>query len=202
MDERILIVNERFNIKKIFIVFLVIGLVASLGFSLYFISERCEDYDTFVNGHHHNRLCYAERYRNSYDYDFRKNNVQESKMDCVEVLYDSGFEYAVSHYFEHYIGDAIIYLVLPVTLGALICLWLCSYKLIVTDKRIFGKVFLGKSIDLPLDFVTANATTQILRSISVSTPSGRICFLFVKNAKEINSTIRDLLIQRQNRSSI
>ena len=69
--------------------------------------------------------------------------------------------------------------------GFLIYLWLHSYELTVTDKRIYGKVAWGKRIDLPVDSVSAIATIRILKGVSVSTSSGRISFRVIKNADEI-----------------
>ncbi len=86
---------------------------------------------------------------------------------------------------------------LPFSLiGVLIYLWLRSYELIVTDKRIYGRVAWGKRVDLPLDSVSATATTT-LKGVSVSTSSGRISFRLIKNADAIYQTINGLLIARQ-----
>ncbi|MBQ8210547.1 MAG: SHOCT domain-containing protein [Clostridia bacterium] len=82
-------------------------------------------------------------------------------------------------------------------LGGLIYLWLRSYELTVTDKRVYGKVQFGKRVDLPVDSVSATATIQLLKGVSVSTSSGKISFLAIKNANEIYSTINNLLIERQ-----
>ena len=81
-------------------------------------------------------------------------------------------------------------------LGGLICLWLRSYELTVTDKRVYGKVQFGKRVDLPVDSVSATAKLGS-RGIAVSTPSGKICFRAIKNAKEIYGVINNLLIERQ-----
>ncbi len=82
-------------------------------------------------------------------------------------------------------------------IGALLYSWLKGYKLTVTDKRIYGKSAWGKRVDLPLDSVSAIATTSALKGVSVSTSSGRISFLVMKNANEVYMVISDLLIERQ-----
>ena len=70
-------------------------------------------------------------------------------------------------------------------------------EIVVTDKRIYGKVAFGKRVDLPLDSVSAVATTAFTQGVSVSTSSGRITFLFLSKKEKIASTIRKLLIERQ-----
>ena len=82
-------------------------------------------------------------------------------------------------------------------LGVLIYLWLRSYELTVTDKRVYGKIQFGKRVDLPVDSVSATATIQLLKGVSVSTSSGKISFLAIKNANEVYSIINNLLIERQ-----
>jgi len=76
-------------------------------------------------------------------------------------------------------------------------------EIVVTDKQIYGKVAFGKRVDLPLDSVSAVATTSVLtQGVSVSTSSGRITFLFLKKKDEIASKIRELLIERQNKNIV
>lgn len=70
-------------------------------------------------------------------------------------------------------------------------------EIVVTDKRIYGKVAFGKRVDLPLDSVSAVATTAFTQGVSVSTSSGRITFLFLAKKEKIASTIRKLLVERQ-----
>lgn len=70
-------------------------------------------------------------------------------------------------------------------------------EIVVTDKRIYGKVAFGRRVDLPLDSVSAVATTAFTQGVSVSTSSGRITFLFLAKKEKIASTIRKLLVERQ-----
>ena len=74
--------------------------------------------------------------------------------------------------------------------------------MIVTDKRIYGKVAWGKRVDLPVDSVSATATLRFLKGVSVSTSSGRISFRVIKNYNEIYEIINKLLIERQSEKSI
>ncbi len=74
--------------------------------------------------------------------------------------------------------------------------WLKSYKLTVTDKRVYGNTSWGKQVDLPVDSVSAVASTR-LKGIAVATSSGRIAFNLIKNRDEVRDAISNLLIERQ-----
>ncbi len=75
-------------------------------------------------------------------------------------------------------------------------------EIAVTNKRIYGKVAFGKRVDLPLDSVSAVATTSALtQGVSVSTSSGRITFLYLAKKDEIATKIRELLVERQGKNS-
>ena len=91
----------------------------------------------------------------------------------------------------------LIPIVLFALIGGLVYLWLHSYELTVTDKRIFGVVGWGKRVDLPVDSVSATAKLQFWRGVSVSTSSGRISFLLMKNADDIYNVLNKLMIERQ-----
>jgi len=104
-------------------------------------------------------------------------------------------------------GDiSLIMMIIPfifsILVGAFMYLWLRSYELTVTDKRIYGKVAWGKRVDLPLDSISATATLKFSKGISVSTASGRISFLVIKNAEEIYNVISNLLINRQQEKNV
>ena len=99
-------------------------------------------------------------------------------------------------------GDSNTWLWFAIALGciivdAVIFGAFSNCKIIVTDKRIFGRVVFGRTIDLPLDSISAIATTSITKGVSVSTSSGRITFFFLPKRKDISNEIRNLLIKRQ-----
>lgn len=76
-------------------------------------------------------------------------------------------------------------------------------EIVVTDKRIYGKVGFGRRIDLPLDSVSAVAVSSVLtQGVSVSTSSGRITFFYLSNRNEISDEIRNLLLNRQSKTSL
>ncbi len=73
---------------------------------------------------------------------------------------------------------------------------LSSYELIVTDKRIYGKSAFGHQVDLPVDSISAIASSW-LNGIAIATSSGRIEFLLIKNRDDVRNVINKLIIERQ-----
>ena len=84
----------------------------------------------------------------------------------------------------------------------IICRLLIANELVVTDKRVYGKIAFGKRVDLPLDSISAVALTiTLLQGISISTPSGRISFYFIEKRKEFHREISNLIINRQTKAN-
>ena len=98
-----------------------------------------------------------------------------------------------------YVWSLSFYYVWPSVLLFLIGLIFCGAKIVVTDKRVYGKSLLGQRVDLPLDSISAVGTFWLM-GVSVSTSSGRIKFAFIKNKNEIHECISKLLIERQRAS--
>ncbi len=101
-------------------------------------------------------------------------------------------------------GDSNTWLWFTIAIGCIVITAIVYYafsscQITVTDKRIYGKVAFGKTIDLPIDSVSAVATTAITQGVSVSTSSGRITFFFLAKREAIANEIRNLLIKRQNK---
>ena len=90
----------------------------------------------------------------------------------------------------------IIIFVASLIIGA----WLKSYSLTVTDKRVYGNTSWGKQVDLPVDAVSAVASSW-LKGIAVATSSGRIVFNLIKNRDEVRNAISNLLIERQSQKN-
>ena len=78
----------------------------------------------------------------------------------------------------------------------LIYLWLRSYSITVTNKRVYGQTAFGKRVDLPFDSVSSVGTSA-LKGIAVGTSSGKISFKLIKNQSEIHDVISKLLSERQ-----
>lgn len=178
MEDKILVTSQRYNIQKLLKTFIIIAFAGAIIFSLAIIIDQWSYY------------YFLEDY-----YKYKSTLEFLNRVDFC----DNGFSFAIHEYFD--LGCffwAILILGGISGIGLIIYGWLHSYELIVTDKRIYGKVAFGKRVDLPLDSVSATATIQTLKGISVSTSSGRISFLAIKNAKEIYEVINNLLIKRQN----
>lgn len=77
--------------------------------------------------------------------------------------------------------------------------WTSKVNLIVTNKRVYGTAAFGKRVDLPLDKISAVGTT-FLNGIAVTTSSGAIKFLMIKNSEQIHAAISKLLMERQESS--
>ncbi len=162
--------------------------------------------------------CYHTEYTYGYYYGYKyKSAIPMSKeiflekhpsastyMWCAHDLHDyDSFEEYAGNFFE--IGDnQKVVASLPLLANVLIPLiilvymWLRSYSLVITDKRIYGKAAFGKRVDLPLDSVSSVGTSA-LKGVAVGTSSGKIKFKLIKNQKDIHEVISKLLAERQNK---
>ena len=91
---------------------------------------------------------------------------------------------------------------LPIAIIAGVFYWYASkISLTVSNKRVYGTAVFGRRIDLPIDMISAVGTVGWLKGISVSTTSGYIKFVMIKNVDEIHDTISKLLMDRQENKS-
>lgn len=199
MDETILITSEQYKVKRFFNAMVLIGLVLTLILTFYFFSYYVGCYNKRWGDHEHWWSCYSYAFQDDYYADLRNGGLQEWKMDCGPAVYGNAVFYAVSEFFRNYLQTLVSLapLALFALIGGLTYLRLRSYELTVTDKRIFGKAAWGKRVDLPVDSISATATTNLLKGVSVSTASGSIRFLLIKNADAVYDVINKLLIERQ-----
>ncbi|MBQ2966743.1 MAG: SHOCT domain-containing protein [Clostridia bacterium] len=102
---------------------------------------------------------------------------------------------------EFTITSYLVYIVPLILIACLLYLWLRSYELTVTDKRVYGKIAFGKRVDLPVDSVSAISTLSLLKGIAVATSSGKISFNVLKNANEIYDVLNNLIIERQSKQN-
>lgn len=70
-------------------------------------------------------------------------------------------------------------------------------RIVVTDKRVYGKALWGKRVDLPLDSISSISAQSLGSKISVSTSSGNISFVLLKNLDDVYEMVNSLLITRQ-----
>lgn len=187
MDEKILIKSEQYNITKLLKRFIYVGAALSVLMYVFLVIDGMSLYDTYLEHQQKSRCAYF------YDYWTKCYACR----DIADGLSKIGYGIAITN------RDNVFYCLLPLMIisliGVLIYFWLHSYELTVTDKRIYGKVAWGKRVDLPIDSVSATATITVFRGVSVSTSSGRISFLVMKNASEIYRIINNLLIERQSK---
>lgn len=231
MEEKVLIKSERYGIRKIPIIFAAIGIswiiitIISTFYSIYkdwydfefdyYYDDYYDYYDYYTDPkHEHDEGCYMSEYEDDFDYDMANGGPVEDKLRCRLSDYNGASDYAAhfarksalrfafekfSHRSKWYLYSIPAYFML--LLSPLTYFWLRSYRLTVTDKRIFGNAAFGKRVDLPMDSVSAISIIRIFKGISVSTASGKISFYVIKNANEIYGTISDLIVNRQNKDS-
>ena len=188
MEEKVIIKSEQYKLKKIFIILAIVGLLLTLLLVVPYAgrySNSYERYDEQFDEHLLARSCGA------------LYETGEKCRECKVILeYSSKSNFVINSLFKHYSYGFLPFIVFDL-LGGLVYLWLCSYELTITDKRIFGKAAWGKRVDLPVDSVSSTAKISLLKGVSVSTSSGKISFLAIKNADEIYKVVSNLLIERQ-----
>lgn len=69
-------------------------------------------------------------------------------------------------------------------------------ELVITDKRVYGKAFPGKRVDIPVDSISS-VGKGILNTICVASSSGRILFTFLQDSEFAFSEVNKLLVIRQ-----
>lgn len=214
MEEKILVSSQHYNFKKFFGIIIVITLLVTIGLPIrYLLSESSRVAQNYDYGASYDNVEYATylTHREAGRCDrFYTSSYRCSVCSRVErtlnFIKENGSqeEYIRSHFdtFRNdYTEKVIINYLLPgvaiIIIVVALQLWHRSYKLTVTDKRIYGTIILGQRVDLPLDSVSAVSTIGLLKGISIASSSGRISFLFVKNMNEIYEQVKNLLIERQ-----
>lgn len=74
-------------------------------------------------------------------------------------------------------------------------------ELTVTDKRVYGIAEFGKRVDIPLDSISAVASSWFLSRIIIASSSGKIAFARIGDRELAYETINKLLVERQNNNS-
>lgn len=189
MEEKILIKSENYNIKKIIKIFTcVFSVIAILSFVLNLISVIIE---------FHKERQWIMDLMNTLD--VTRKSIKEMFPKNFGLV--NFFKYILKNGEFHKIVLPIVMLFACIAVLGVIHLWLNSYELTVTDKRIYGKIAFGKRVDLPVDSVSATATVSLLKGVAVSTSSGKIKFLVMKNAEEIYKVLNTLIIERQSQKN-
>ena len=190
MDEKVLIKSEPYNVKKLFAIIVIIGLILSIAaLTVMTISA----YDEYSN----DRKIYEEHCEQGYC-------LQNLDGECYTCRwYPKGEDAFWNGYLSWYFDSifALIWILpFPVfaLIGFIIFLSLRGFDLTVTDKRILGSIR-KKRVDLPIDSVSA-VSIGAFKSISVATSSGKISFSAIKNRNEIHEVVSKLLVERQNQA--
>ena len=190
MDEKILIKSERYGLKKCIILLCIIGVVLSaIGFAIR-LQWEMEYWE--------NRYAYyAEHQAQGYHFDSWEELWEPCRScDLIEENPNKA-DYALREVLEYYWYDVLTPVVAFSLLGLILYLFLHSYELIVTDKRIYGKIAWGKRVDLPVDSISAISSVRGIKGVTVATSAGKIKFIILKNANDIYGVINKLLIERQ-----
>ena len=100
--------------------------------------------------------------------------------------------------------EKCMYMNIPLSIITLITFMLYfslkNSEIVISNKRVYGRTAFGKRVDLPVDSISA-ISKSILKGISVSTSSGAIKFIGIKNQSNIYNTLSNLLIERQNQNN-
>lgn len=197
MEEKVIIKSENYKVKKAFVITLCISLV------IYFISflpfpslfvYHLNDYNSHIE-HWENRI---EEY-NGFGSDIEDleeglKSVKDKGPALLYAIRESAFEW-IGDYINPFIRLLICFGG-PQLIAGIIYLWLKSYELTITDKRAYGHAAFGRRVDLPVDSITAIGFGW-LKSIKITTASGKISFLLIKNRDEMYDTISKLIVERQ-----
>ena len=182
MEEKVLIKSEKYNVKKLFKILSLIGLTITIIMFIWLFVVKVVDFIAGYNQWEEGTLSYGQGF------------IQPES-------FDNSFSFAMANAWDNFIRWHWWKCLTPIAsltlIGGLIYIWLKSYELTITDKRVYGKVAFGKRVDLPVDSVSATATIGLFKGVSVSTSSGKISFLAIKNANEIYEIINNLLVDRQ-----
>lgn len=87
-----------------------------------------------------------------------------------------------------------VFLVVLLLALIVLCFFLCCFcSLTITDKRVTGKVPVGKRVDLPISHITA--VSSEIGCIIITTPTGAIRFYFVADKDKAYSELNRLIIE-------
>ena len=183
MEEKTIVKSKRYNPLIPSISIFSIGFITSLIWWISIVDYRIKAYnDYFIK---YNQYTHRHTFSDYSPYCPICNNL-----DLIE--------YVTGDYCHRGVDDESI---IPIAAGLVIAiiLFVCmtSNSLTVTDKRIYGKTWFGKRVDLPVDSISAISSIGLLKGISVATSSGKLSFILIKNADEMYKELNNLIISRQ-----
>ena len=202
MEEKTLVQgNVKKKVKTIFIVLALFFAVITL-FLLFYPSVFQSHHDSLQKEVH---KWYEEMQRIDEDYKKGKMDVGKwrSESDAAEAKFDAAVAkrdayYSWRHDFSETLEDKHFWIISAcVTAFFFVSFFFISkMQIVVTDKRVYGQAGFGKRVDLPIDSISAVASSA-LSGIAVATSSGRISFLGIEENEKIRATIAQLLLERQ-----
>lgn len=116
-----------------------------------------------------------------------------------ELMYNK-----VGNFGAEYLTNMIVFFVISVIFivaAVLSYLIMNNCEIVVSDKRVSGKIKFGIRVDLPLNQISS-VGQGLFKSLTVATSSGVIRFWLLENRKELFSEITKLLSQFQNSQTI
>ncbi len=211
MEEKILIEGRIVDFKKISRKILIgaaaLMLVLAVIICVRNISSDMEDYDRqkYLYCQHDDafrkEVTYFEGkyFYNGQPYWDSIDAYSAARLAAVLANHKTGLSYAMCGFSEVIIicvslftvAIAVLALVLGITRMAI-----SKISITVTNRRVYGKTFLGKQVDLPVDSISA-ISSSMMKGIAVATSSGRIIFKFISNRDEVRKVIVDLINSRQ-----
>lgn len=182
MDEKLIVKSKQYNPLIPSACVFGVGFIASLIW-LISIAIRC-----------------IVEYNSYFEPSYSHYGFVHSLHYCPKCNNMSFLEYTFGGYGSDYGFDKLSFIpfALFTVVAIIVYLGMKGYSLTVTDKRIYGKTWFGKRVDLPVDSVSATSTISLFKGVSVSTSSDKISFLLIKNANEVYTALNNLVINRQN----
>ena len=196
MEEKVIIRNTSYNIKKCFrVIAIAFAIICALIIVCLFLSAFFDGMDKFDE--------HYDVYLEHKDQNFRcrrLGKIGEYCDDCNFVFENSKVGYAFSNTIDSdvwlFSGFVLLAYAGVLLVAGLIWLLLSNYELTVTDKRVYGKIKYVRRVDLPIDSISSVGTAWF-KSLSLATSSGKVSFAMLKNRDEIHSIVSQLIVDRQ-----
>lgn len=214
MEEKVLIKNERYNVKKLILIILAFGAILSLVLFGIFCKSEFEGYskkelevryENYGENSDYDKKEYEEHQKQGYCY-YQGGRKCSTCRDVEEFLkkYPTAKDYIREErnfrwkrFFKYRFLFSLIPLGAVLLISLLIHVWANGFELVITDKKAYGKTTFGKRVDLPIDSISAIGENMGLKMLSLSTASGRIKFYGIKNAAEMKNVLNELIVNRQ-----
>lgn len=185
MEDRIIVKSEQYNFKRVSTtIFCIIGGIFGLGFILFLFTYR----------------GYSNRWSPPLGF---FETLWEYIINGLEYLiFPSDIEYCITKCWWEVSDTSSILMsfsIIPSLIWSIIAWYFNAFSITVTDKRIIGHSTWGKKVSIPVDSVSAIASSSF-NGIAVASSSGKIVFKLIKNRDEVHQAIENLIIARQNKA--